>query len=1049
MAEISDGGGVEIIHNDEFEKPTHGSVDPDEPLVIHCRERDGRNRSLAIFVHGLGGSRYATWGDFPKFLYEDVHELDVALYSYRTALRRLKLTASIDLEKEAEVFADLLRDCSTTYRRIFLIGHSMGGLLIKTAIKDLIDRAERAALQSVGGLFLLAAPQAGSVRVPQSLSWLSRDMRALRPHSKLTAAVTRTFADRVAVSADGAGQKDYVIPTWIVAGAEDFWVDSLSAGLGVPANRRKTVRRSHTGVVKPKSKQDDTYRWVRDHVNNSVRESSADAVSELEERESPKSRRSVNVDALCVNSDATVFGLGDKIRQLSRLQADPAVAVALILGGPGTGKSTLVRQFINKTSPLYGGATNVFAWSFADEDRSLTSFLIAALKFFADESIEGQTNDDAMQLKLREFLIGRKYILVLDNFEELLERREQCQYRDLAMMHFVDHIARDGVEAGTLVAIVSREKPPINAALNVETITLKHVDGDIGARILESTGLRRSPGYLANLVERLQGNPLMLSVCGHFLQKYDSSGSSQPGSPMPDIISRAEPIREILEYYDEHALRQNTAARSLMRLLALWQSATPYSQLNRLIDNAEAFRALRGTKLEEACSELESLGLIEIDDDHNDKRISCHTLIAETMAGYLRQRDLDAYESYQRALFDFFCSEKPAREDDLSSWYAAVYHGCNAGEYARSFRIYWQEISRGRQFFNVRFGDRSRDLVTISYFAPTSLSDGITEDLDKLAGAWLLAKAAFNYTALGRFGPSVPLRHKEIDIFANAGVFAFAAEDSRQLINALIPMGRLPEALEAAERAVAYAEEIPQTENDAIEINIAPECRLKLNGCSKILDKCLAAKGYVLHLMGETDNSVAILDELSTGPERSYFYSLKLDTAESDDERLALLNKLEKLLDEATRSGKKGISNLARLELAKLYRDVRKYQQATELFVECARDFQTIERFDIYLRVLIEKAQMHVNLWLDKDEEEQLEAAENELANVNALIEHSGAKLFQVDHDLIEAKLLAKRSNEKLEEALSDLSGLIDEIGYDLRRPAIQEIRNLGERQFE
>lgn len=43
-------------------------------------------------------------------------------------------------------------------------------------------------------------------------------------------------------------------------------MDKLSAGLGLPGRRKKTVRGSHTAVVKPRSKESDAYRFVRQCV---------------------------------------------------------------------------------------------------------------------------------------------------------------------------------------------------------------------------------------------------------------------------------------------------------------------------------------------------------------------------------------------------------------------------------------------------------------------------------------------------------------------------------------------------------------------------------------------------------------------------------------------------------------------------------------------------------------------------------------------------------------------------------------------------------------
>jgi pimeloyl-ACP methyl ester carboxylesterase len=247
--------------------------DPGKPVVVH--QHEGRaNTRLIVLVHGLGGQRYgpkATWGRFPDLLFEDSPDADVALYSYRTLFGRLNFSKSVELEAEAKVFAGTLRDELASYASIVLIGHSMGGLLCKAAICELIWNQERETLARIGGLILMATPQLGSLRMPGWLRFLSPDARALVPHGRLAAKVSETFEDHLTTDETVLAANKVVIPTWAVLGVSDFWVDPLSAGMGLPSNRRKIVRGSHTSVVKPRSRDEDVYTWVRDRITTSFR----------------------------------------------------------------------------------------------------------------------------------------------------------------------------------------------------------------------------------------------------------------------------------------------------------------------------------------------------------------------------------------------------------------------------------------------------------------------------------------------------------------------------------------------------------------------------------------------------------------------------------------------------------------------------------------------------------------------------------------------------------------------------------------------------------
>ena len=254
---------------DPFADPKDPDSLLDQPLVLHQRCDPTANDKLVIFVHGLGGSRYgekSTWGKFPQFLFEDLPEVDVGLYQYRTAISRLHITQSVSLEDEARVFADLIRDPLAKYNTIVLIGHSMGGLLCKAAIHRLIETNDRNTLSRIGGLILMATPQLGSLRVPGFLSALSYDARALKPHGALVTEINRAFEDHIALDEHSDSLTKTTIPTWAVEGINDLWVDSLSAGIGLASSRRKVVRGSHTSIVKPPNKEADAYVWVKERL---------------------------------------------------------------------------------------------------------------------------------------------------------------------------------------------------------------------------------------------------------------------------------------------------------------------------------------------------------------------------------------------------------------------------------------------------------------------------------------------------------------------------------------------------------------------------------------------------------------------------------------------------------------------------------------------------------------------------------------------------------------------------------------------------------------
>ena len=252
-----------------FEEPGNPDELADDSLVIHQRTPATANGSLVVFVHGLGGSRYggkATWGFFPRFLYEDFPQLDVGLYAYTTLFGRLKLWKSLRLEDEADIFAETIREDLRGYRTIILAGHSMGGLLCMAAITDLVQFRDH--LQRIGGLILMATPQLGSQRVPRLLSWFSPDFYALRAHGRFVQGIHQSFADNLLLDESSSDPSRTAIPTWALTGASDFWVDRLSSEIHLPRKRLGRVHGSHTSIVKPPDKEAVGYRRVHGWIEH-------------------------------------------------------------------------------------------------------------------------------------------------------------------------------------------------------------------------------------------------------------------------------------------------------------------------------------------------------------------------------------------------------------------------------------------------------------------------------------------------------------------------------------------------------------------------------------------------------------------------------------------------------------------------------------------------------------------------------------------------------------------------------------------------------------
>ena len=506
-----------------FAEPDDPSALAGEPLVIHLRTEPTRNRALVIFVHGLGGHRYgndATWGFFPKFLFEDLPDLDVGLYQYVTLFGRLRFWESIDLAQEAIVFADLIRDVAP-YDVVILVGHSMGGLLCEAAIASLVNTAQDQALHKIRGMILMASPQTGSQRVPAMLSWFSKDAYALRPHGDFVTALQRTLTDRVwllEVADPPPGR--YPIPGWAILGSSDAWVDRLSGSIGLPSSQTKTIRGSHTQIVKPSSKQNDGYEFFcgctrKILTRNSL---SAEAQQTAQARNAAVRMPPSRMPAVGIFLDRTeilsrfVEFLNDGTRQL------------MVVGGlPGIGKSTLAAKAAMDSTLHFKG---VF-WMTCAREHATVDVLLEQLHSFleknGDEALRGLWNaplPDILPAKIDaivEALNRNIYFLVFDEFASWLDDRLQVRNPDVRR---VLHGLIGSAHRSKILLIAERrpffdpERDPIPPGVvqNEELFGLAEVDG---ISLLRQYLPAENEELLRRMVRTCGANPRLLNWFGY------------------------------------------------------------------------------------------------------------------------------------------------------------------------------------------------------------------------------------------------------------------------------------------------------------------------------------------------------------------------------------------------------------------------------------------------------------------------------------------------------------------------------------------------------
>ena len=126
------------------------------------RPDDPPNSDLIVFVHGFIGDLAATWDQFPALLSSDpdLPALDILLCGYRSRFLRW----DPDIPRTGKRVISELDVQAATDTRIFLVGHSMGGLVILSGLAEACrdGYAQQKPTANIAWVTLFASPTMGS-----------------------------------------------------------------------------------------------------------------------------------------------------------------------------------------------------------------------------------------------------------------------------------------------------------------------------------------------------------------------------------------------------------------------------------------------------------------------------------------------------------------------------------------------------------------------------------------------------------------------------------------------------------------------------------------------------------------------------------------------------------------------------------------------------------------------------------------------------------------------------------------------------------------------
>ncbi len=217
-----------------------------------------KNRNLAVFVHGFKGNPTSTWGSLPKLIKNDkeLKDFDLLFWGYPSHLFK----QNVNINTIGRYLKTEIDHTPQPYDRIVLIGHSIGGLVIRAYIVDALLNEKGNDLKNIDAILLFGTPNDGLEVARYVPEFVNDQIADIRVVSDLIIQLRQVWVKRV-INAEQNDNHHRKIPTLAISGIEDKFVPEASAKSYF--KNTATTKGNHISMVKPKDTQHPTYRIIK------------------------------------------------------------------------------------------------------------------------------------------------------------------------------------------------------------------------------------------------------------------------------------------------------------------------------------------------------------------------------------------------------------------------------------------------------------------------------------------------------------------------------------------------------------------------------------------------------------------------------------------------------------------------------------------------------------------------------------------------------------------------------------------------------------------
>lgn len=447
---------------------------------------------------------------------------------------------------------------------------------------------------------------------------------------------------------------------------------------------------------------------------------------------------------------------------LDRRYDEPGCRLMVLVAGPGEGKTTLAVEWLR--TRVGAGALRqplLFTWSFYQQSyRGATGQLMVAfwrgLAEALGVTLEDQMLDTEKAARLWAAMLVTPTLLWLDGMEVML--REQCRQpggiHDAALAELINLAVMHPEPHGSFILMASREH--LHGHLRSAHPEVQHV--------LLSRVKAPAPA-LGALPSQVGLSALELS-----LSAWSDAGEVKAG---------AKELRTLVRM--RLASLAGDGQQAILLAACLFDRPPEWEHVHWLLTSLPPLPGLHvpaesmpDDTWTEAVDALAMSGLLRV---NAASALEMHPLVAECLAEDFRLNSPKTWSAAQARLRDHFAaipaSDTPDTLEEMEPLFRAVWHGCQAGEYERTFRTIGEpRISRGTSGYIMNdLNAHTAALTCLEQLCPdhltfptgSDLSDdgrlfalvGIGycfHDLDRLEEGYRTIKAAW-----ARIGPKHPI----------------------------------------------------------------------------------------------------------------------------------------------------------------------------------------------------------------------------------------------------------------------------------------------------